>query len=132
MSANKKKFLAVGAAVVAFGAMAASAATLGGLNSASLGADATVVASCDTDGVSLAYTNAFDPASSTYKTTAVELADVAAACEGKQFQLTLSGAAGSLVEKAGTVTLTSGKQSVPLAPGVDAKSVTGASLVISG
>ena len=60
--------LAVAAvAVAAFGA--ASAASLGGLSSAEVGANDTVVASCDTDGVSMTYTTAYDATASKYQVT---------------------------------------------------------------
>ena len=45
---NKKALAALGG-LAAFGILTASAASLGGLTSSSLGADQTVIASCDTD-----------------------------------------------------------------------------------
>ena len=47
----RKKLTAILLAALAFGLIAASAASLGGINSSDLGADASVVAACDTDGV---------------------------------------------------------------------------------
>ena len=127
----RKKVLAVIAAVGVFGALTASAATLGGLNSVALGADQTVVASCDSDGVALAYTNAYDAATNAYQTTAVTLSGIASACANSTFQLTLSDGSTSLVSASGTVGSTA-SQVVTLPSPVAAKSVTAASLVITG
>lgn len=132
MSISRKKLLAVAAAVGVFGTLTASAASLGGLSSTSLGADQTIVASCDTDGVALAYTNNYDVATNSYRTSAVTMSGVATACVGKTFKLTLSDPTVSLGETTGTVTLASGSQVITLAAPVDAKAVTRAALVITG
>lgn len=128
----KKKIVAVVAAFGAFGALTASAASLGGLTSTSLGADQTVVASCDTDGIGLAYANSYDAATNAYRTTAVTLSGVNAACASRTFRLTLSDAATSLSETTGAVTLTSGSQTITLASAVDTRSITRAALTITG
>ena len=128
----KKKIIAVVAAFGAFGALTASAATLGGLTSTSLGADQTVVASCDTDGIGLAYSNSYDAVTNAYRTTAVTLSGVNAACASKTFRLTLSDAAASLSETTGAVALTSGSQTITLASAVDSRSITRAALTITG
>ena len=132
MNKNHKKALAVLAALGAFGALTASAASLGGLTSASLGADQTVVASCDTDGIALAYTSVYAPATNTYQTTAVTLSGVATTCDTQAYKLTLSDGTVSLVESSGTVSLSSGSQTITLTPSVSADAVTKASLVITG
>jgi len=129
---NNKKAFAILGAFVAFAALTASAATLGGLTSESLGADQTVVASCDSDGIALAYTNVYNATTNDYQTTAVTLSGVATPCVGQHYQLTLSDGTASLGESTGTVALTSGSQVVTLASPVAAASVTKASLVISG
>jgi hypothetical protein len=128
---NKKAFAILGA-FIAFAALTASAATLGGLTSTALGADQTVVGSCDTDGIALAYTNVYDATTNDYQTTAVTLSGVATPCIGQHYQLTLSDGAASLGEKAGTVALTAGSMVVTLTSPVVAQSVTKASLVITG
>lgn len=129
---NKKKVLALVAAVGVFGTLTASAATLGGLNSVTLGADQTVVAACDTDGIALDYTSAYDDATNSYKTAAVTLAGIADACVGSDFQLTLSNGTTALVELTGEVAPTAGAQVVTLASPVNAKDITAASVVITG
>lgn len=128
----KKKIVAVVAGLGAFGALTASAASLGGLTSSTLGADQTVVASCDTDGIALAYGNTYDAATNAYRTTSVTMSGVNPACGTRSFRLTLSDATASLSETTGTVTLASGSQTITLASSVDARSVTRAALIITG
>ena len=98
----------------------ASAASLGGLTSSSLGADQTVIASCDTDGISMTYTNTYDATTNAYKVNGVVTAGVNAACTGKTFKLTLSDGTVSLGEFTGSITGAS--QTVTVSPVVDAKS----------
>ena len=128
---NRKAFAILGA-FIAFAALTASAATLGGLTSTALGADQTVVASCDTDGIAMAYTNVYDATTNDYQTTAVTLSGVNAACSGKAFQLTLGDGVAALGESTGTVALVAGSQTVTLTAPVSARAVTRASLVLTG
>ena len=132
-----KKLLAALGAVGAFGALTASAASLGGLNSTSLGSSATVVASCDTDGIAIAYPAAnttWDATSNDYRTYAVTISGVDASCEAKSFRLTLSNATASLNETTGSIALSSGSQTITLSgtTGVRSQDVTRSSLVITG
>jgi hypothetical protein len=125
-----KKVLAAFGGLAAFGILTAAAASLGGLTSSSLGADQTVIASCDTDGISMSYTNTYDATTNAYKVNGVVTAGVNAACTGKTFKLTLSDGTVSLGEFTGSITGAS--QTVPVSPVVDAKSITKAALVITG
>jgi hypothetical protein len=126
---NKKALAALGG-LAAFGILTASAASLGGLTSSSLGADQTVIASCDSDGISMAYTNAYDATTNAYKVSGVTISGVAAGCNGKAFKLTLSDGTVSVGESTGSISGTS--QSVAFTPNVDAKSITKEALVITG
>lgn len=126
---NKKALAAFGG-LAAFGILTASAASLGGLTSSSLGADQTVIASCDTDGISMSYTNTYDATTNAYKTNGVVTAGVNAACTGKTFKLTLSDGTVSLGEFTGSITGAS--QTITVTPVVDAKTITKAALVITG
>ena len=128
----KKKLPAVLTAFAAFGLMAASASTLGGVNSASVGADQTIVASCDSDGINMAYSNTYDSAANAYKTTAVTLSGVAAACEGKAFNIALSNGTAPVAEVTGTIRQSSGTQVVSLSAPVDSASIAKAALAITG
>jgi hypothetical protein len=118
-----------GASVLGLGV--ASASTLGGLSSSSLGANDTVVASCDSDGVSIAYTNAYDTATGRYRTTGATVNGIAAACNGKNLAVTLRDQAGAPLGT-GTVSVGGTSQAVVLAPTAAADAVTGAAVVISG
>ena len=66
----------------------ASAAQLN-LTAGALGAGTTVVASCDSDGVAVAFTNAFAAAAKGYTVTEVKLSGVAAACAGQTVKVDL-------------------------------------------
>ena len=48
------------ASLAVFAYVHCAAASLGGISGASIGADSTVVASCDTDGVTTSYTTSYD------------------------------------------------------------------------
>ncbi len=128
----KKKAVAAFGGLAAFGILTASAASLGGLSSSSLGADQTVIASCDTDGITMAYTNVYDTTSNSYKTSAVVATLVNTACATKTYKLTLSNGAASLGEFTNTVTLAGTTLTIPISPMVDSKSITKAALIISG
>jgi hypothetical protein len=126
---NKKVAGLVGFA--AFGILVASAASLGGLTSSSPGADQTVVASCDTNGITLACTSAYDAPSNSYKTSAVVAPLVNVACATKTYKLALSNGAASLGEFTNTVTLAGTTLTIPVSPTVDSKSITKTALVIT-
>jgi hypothetical protein len=127
---NKKALAAFGG-LAAFGILTASAASLGGLTSSSLGADQTVIASCDTNGIQMTYANSYVPATNSYSTTVVTLAGIDPTCATKSFKLSLSSGAASLGETTGTIQAGGGTQPVTLTAPVDAKSITAAALVIS-
>lgn len=126
------KTIAVVGTLAAFGFLTASASTLGGVNSASIGADQTVVASCDSDGIALAYTNSYDGSTNSYRTSAVTMSGVAAACQGKAYKIALSDGTTSLGEVSGAVALTAGSQTVTLPAPIDSKNVAKAALAITG
>lgn len=131
-SARRRRIaLAVIAGAGTFGIAGTSAASLGGVTGATLGADSVVVGSCDTDGVSLAYTNAYDATSGTYRTTAVTVGAINAACNGKTLSLTVKGTAGAALAS-GTATVATGAATVTLATPVASNTVLGAAIVISG
>lgn len=124
---NKRIILATGAGVAAFAAVTASAATLGGLDSTTLGADASVVASCDTDGITVTYTTAWSAGS--YKVDGVVLGGVAPACATGDVKITLRGAGGSLTEVTDTKDANA-SQTVAVTDTVEAEDVTGVAVVI--
>ena len=126
---NKKLALGIAAGVSAFAAVTASASSLGGINTEQLGTSADVVASCDTDGVTVEYVTAFS--NGAYRVTDVKLSDVDDKCDKQNLTLTLfDGADASLTEVTGAAE--KGAQSVELATPVDAEKVEGVAVVISG
>lgn len=132
LSKVRRLALAGGAAVlVGGGVVVASAASIGGVTTTGLAAGNTVVAACDTDGVAIAYTNAYDATTQIYRTTAVTVSGIAPACAGQTLGVTVSGAAGaSLAAATGTVSGTSVSLTFPSSAAADA--VQGAAVVISG
>lgn len=130
---RKRIAAAVIAGVAALGVVGASAASLGGITSNSLGADTAVVGSCDTDGVTLAYTNAYDATSGLYRTTSVLVSGIAVPCAGKALSLTLKDSTGVSLG-AGTVASISGTTAAVAigGSGANANLVVGAAAVISG
>ncbi len=131
-----KKRLTVGLVGLAmFGGVIASAATLGGLTSTGLGANDTVVAACDADGVAIAYTTTpFDSASGSgrYTVTSVTVSGMYAACSGKTLSVTLRGAGGAALGASSATTVTGTSQVVAVAGSASAELVTGAAVMITG
>ncbi len=76
-----------------FGAVFASAASLGGLTSGNVGADNAAVTSCDTDGVTTSYTTAWDSADDRYEVTSVTVSNINNACDGRTVSVSLLDAA---------------------------------------
>jgi hypothetical protein len=90
----KRSLIAVIAGIAVTGGVFASAASLGGVTSTNLGSSATVVASCDTDGVGLDYSTSYDTASGTYLVNSVTVSDIDASCKGEQIEVSLKSADG--------------------------------------
>lgn len=115
-----------------FGLAVASAASLGGLNTTSLGADNGAVASCDTDGVALAYTTAYSATDGRYKVTSVTVSGIATpACDGKTLRVTLSDAAFVSLGTGSATVLAGGSQAVAITPNADAELAVNAAVVIA-
>ena len=119
------------AAVTAFGVIRASAATLGGITTTAIGADAVVIASCDTDGVTVTYTNAYDATTGVYRTTTVAVTSINVACNTKAIAVTLKDGAGTSIGT-GSGTVAAGAASLALTPTASSTSVAGIAIVISG
>jgi type 1 fimbria pilin len=124
---SMKRSLIAGAAGLAIaGGVFASAASLGGVNSTNLGSSATVVASCDTNGVDVDYTTTYDSAAGRYEVSAVRLAGINEDCAGEFVEVSLKKADGTSTTTARTpVTGTSQTIAVDDFPGesVDAAAV---------
>lgn len=121
------------ALTVGGGIIAASAATLGGITSNSLGADNTLLTSCDTDGVSVAYTNTYDPTGQRFVVSNAVISGINAACAGKVMNVELSGTGGAALSSSTSLTLTSSaSQTVAFATPAVSEDVLGAAVVITG
>ncbi len=116
-----------------FGAVFAMAASLGGISGAKLGADDAVVASCDTDGVTSAYTSAWDTTDKRYEVSAATVGGVNDACDGQTLKVTLIDSTGASLGE-GSLALPSSTAvsfSVTVTPGASAKAVTGVHVSIA-
>jgi hypothetical protein len=85
----KSKSGAVLGALIAAALVSASAASLGGLTSETLGAESEVVAGCDTDGIDIAYDTAYDTTSQNYEVVGVRLLGVDDLCTGQLVSVAL-------------------------------------------
>lgn len=127
----RRKLTAIVIAVFVFSLIAASAATLGGIsNSAQLGAEATVVAGCDSDGITISYTTAYNTTTNAYDVTAVDIGDLDG-CDTQAISVTLSDGTSVLGSDSGTV---SGNANATFTASITAAAaaVTNVAVVVSG
>ena len=92
----KRTALACIAGLAIAGGVFASAASLGGVSSANVGTSATVVASCDTDGVKLDYGTAYDASTGQYHVNEVKVDGIGDACKGQNIEVSLKNADGKV------------------------------------
>lgn len=129
----KRVLIAGVAGLVAVGAVSASAASFGTVTSDGLGAAAEAVASCDSDGITVDYTVAYDAAAAIYEVSSVELSGVDAGCDGLTYDVALSDGTSSLGSATGTVSLTTGAMSIDVSSSnASAEAVTDVALAIVG
>ncbi|MGO1489341.1 MAG: hypothetical protein ACTHWA_12450 [Arachnia sp.] len=130
---SKRKIAAVAAAAAVFAAVTVSAATLGGVQTDSVGANSNEVAAPVTKGVSLSWDTAYDAKEAAYVVDGIELTaldaneSIPATAEVK---VTITGVKDTVL---GEYTSTTGAKgfSVPTAP-IPAHDVEGVSVVING
>ena len=127
---NKYAIAAI-AAIVAFGGFLAMAATLGGITADNLGADSSVIASCDTDGVTTSYTVAYDATDARDEITAVTVAGVDAACAGQTLTVTLTDGSDVQLDQT-SVTAVAGANVVSATTPASAEAVENVLIVITG
>lgn len=129
----RKKITAVILALFVFSLIAASAASLGGINTADLGADATVIAACDTGGVDVDYNWSYTPgAPGFFDVDSVDVSAIDVACNGYDLFVELGD--GSLSLGSGSVlgiNTASQPINVAIAGAVDASDITELGIVIS-
>ena len=134
----RKKMIAVILGILVFALVSASAAGLGTITTGQVGAETDVIATCDTTGVDVDFTTAWDSAASGFAVTEVllsSLGDGANECDGQSATVvvTVGGAevgngSATVVGAGATVTLS------PATPGtlVDANLVDGIAIVVTG
>jgi hypothetical protein len=131
---------AVAAGLVVATAVGASAANLGAVTNPSLGATTAVVGSCDTDGVTVAYTNGYSATNGEYNVSNLKVTGIAAACSGLTMNVTLTGTGNSVVKELTAIPLdATNTGAAPTAPVnslltgalAPARLVTGVAIVIS-
>lgn len=132
---NRRRRIAIAviAGVGTFGFVGASAASLGGITGSSLGTDAAIIGSCDTNGVTLAYTNTYDATLGRYQTIGVTVNGIAATCAGKAMSVTVKDSTGASLGSGTVPSITGTSGSITLtAPGANAAAIVGAAVIISG
>lgn len=119
-----------------FGTAMGSAASLGGITSSGLGADDTIVASCDTDGVTTSYATVYNTTGSAgYKVASVTVGGLNNACDGKTIEVRLTGASSSSLEtvsKTVETDATATSTTLNFGNSTQAQGVTGVHIVIAG
>ena len=129
----RRKLTAVVIAVFVFGLISASAASLGGIEEADLGADAQIVASCDTDGVDVDYTLVYDNSTDPgiFEVTNVVVSDIDAGCDDWDIYVEI-GTASANLDSGSTTVVTGGTTSVAMSAGTaDAELVEDIAIYIS-
>jgi len=120
------------AALLTFGSTYGLAASLN-LTTDSLGAAEATVAACQAGPLTATYATSYSATLPGYTVGTVTVNGLAATCYGKAYRITLSGAANaSLAEATGTTPSSGTSFAATFSPAVDAVSVTGIGVVISG
>jgi hypothetical protein len=127
----KRTLIAVAVALAVVGGTFAFAASLGGVTTGTVGDSATVVASCDTDGVTTSFSSpAWDSGLKHYGVSTLAVSSINAACNGDTIKATLTDSGGaSLGEATGSVA--SGAASLTFSPAVASSAVQGIEIVIA-
>jgi hypothetical protein len=132
MSIPSRKIRAgvVGLLVAGAGVTASAAASLGGLNVNTLGADDAIIASCDSDGIDVDYVVVYNATAGRYDVSDVVLSGVAAACDGLTVRVALRDGANAAISTGTGVAGASGTVSVDVT-NASAEAVQGVAVVIS-
>jgi hypothetical protein len=130
----KRRFvISVLAGLVVFAAVFAMAASLGGITSGTVGADTTTVAACDSNGVTAAYTVAWDATDERYEISTVTVGGVADTCDGLTLSVTLADSGGAQIGSGSLTIPASGATSfgVSMAPQPSANATVGIHVAIA-
>ena len=103
MASTRRKSAAIALAVVGIAGLSLASAAQLTVNSSTLQAGTTTVATCDADGVTVGYTNAFSTGQ--YRTTAVAVSGINALCDTGTIKLILTKTDGTVLgtEVSGTI-----------------------------
>lgn len=101
---RRRLILALVIGSVVFATVVGMAAALGPVTAENLGAGNSVVASCDTDGVSVSYSTSYDGTDGRYEVTGVTVDGIANTCDGQTLTVALADSAGALLTE-GSVTV---------------------------
>jgi len=128
----KRILVAVAAGLMVFGGTLAFAGSLGGVTTSAVGDSATVVASCDTDGVTAAFgAPSWDATNKRYGISTLNVTNINTACNSDAIKVTLKDVTGTALGEA-TGTVAAGAASLTYSPSVSASSVAGIDVVIAG
>lgn len=118
--------------VLTFGAVYGFAASLN-LTTESLGAADTTVAACQAGALTATYTSSYSSTVPGYAVGTVTVTGLASTCYSKAYRITLSGSGdASLGEATGTTPSSGTSFAATFSPTVNAASITGIGVVISG
>ena len=128
----KRALIIAMAGVLTFGAVYGFAASLN-LTTESLGAADTTVAACQAGALTATYTSSYSATVPGYAVGTVTVTGLASTCYSKAYKITLSGAGNaSLGEATGTTPASGTSFAATFTPAINAVSVTGIGVVISG
>lgn len=127
---RRTPLVAVVAALVVGGSVYAAAASLGGITSDSVGADDSAITSCDSDGVTTAYTTAWDATDERYEITTVTVGGIDVACNGLVAYVTLTDAGGAQIAD-GNATVAGTSQAVSVTPNAGVEVTLGVHVLIA-
>jgi hypothetical protein len=120
------------AGVLTFGVVYGFAASLN-LTTESLGAADTTVAACQAGALTATYTSSYSAAVPGYAVGTVTVTGLASTCYSKGYKITLSGSGNaSLGEATGTTPSSGTSFAATFSPAINAVSITGIGVVISG
>jgi hypothetical protein len=128
----KRALIAAIAAVMTFGTAYGLAASLN-LGTDSLGAGETVVAACQAGQLTATYTSSYSSTLPGYQVSTVTVTGLASTCYSKAYRVTLYGPGNTSLGEANGTTPSSGSSfAATFSPAVNAASVVGVAVVISG
>ena len=116
----KRLFLALLFGTCAYAIAFASAATIGTVTDAGIGAGNTVIASCDTDGVNTAYGYAYSASTPGYNVTTVSVTNINTACNGKNISVTVAKGDGSTPASGTGVVASGAANGIAVSPAITA------------